>query len=249
MTDPKLRVLVVDDEAPARALLRVMLGERDDVELVGECADGFEAVKQAGDTHPDVILLDVQMPKLDGFEVVELIGDVAPVVFVTAYDQYAIRAFEVNAVDYLLKPFDEGRLGEALGRARERLGRPASVTPGTLAAAARGEGRPLTRVVVKDGGQIRVFPVETIDYLEAQGDYVAIHAGKEEVLKQQTLQSLEESLDPARFVRTHRSYLVQLDRIDRIEPYGRDSRVAVLKDGSTLPVSRSGYVRLKDLLR
>jgi two-component system LytT family response regulator len=191
------------------------------------------------------------MPRLDGFEVLELIPSEIAVVFVTAYDEYALKAFEVNAVDYLLKPFTADRLKDALARARERRvapGEKREPDPADLARAARPEGEFLTRVVIKDGAQIQVVGVERVDFLMAQGDYVAVHADGKSHLKQQTMQSLSDSLDPARFVRIHRSYVLNLDRLARIEPYGRDSKIAVLADGTELPVSRSGYTRLRALL-
>ncbi len=251
MSEGKLRVVIVDDEPPARALLRDYLAAHDDVEVVAECANGFEAVKQVGDRRPDVVFLDIQMPKLDGFEVLELLDPGPLVVFVTAYDEHALRAFEVNAVDYLLKPYGRERLSEALERVRERRRRvppPAAPSPVRLAAAARAPGTWAERVLVKDGSQVTVIPVDRIDWVEAQDDYVAIHAEGKSHLKTQTLSELAEALDPARFVRVHRSHLVNVERIARIEPYAKDSRVAILKDGREIPVSRSGYARLKETM-
>jgi two-component system LytT family response regulator len=269
MPDPAaltaLRVLVVDDEAPARALAAEYLAAEPGVELAGECANGFEAVRAVGDLDPDVLLLDVQMPKLDGFEVLELLGPRPrgrpAVVFATAFDEYAIRAFEVRAVDYLLKPFAAERLREALGRARERLGRGAagdSAGSGgagepppdplaDLATAARG-GRPIDRILVRDGSRIHVIPAAQLDYAEARGDVVRLKAGGEEHRKSQTLAELEARLDPARFVRIHRAYLLNVERLARLELYAKDSRVAILADGTKLPVSRAGYARLRELL-
>ncbi len=269
-TAAPLRVLVVDDEAPARALLAEYLTAEPGVERVGECANGFEAVRAVGELDPDVVLLDVQMPKLDGFEVLELLGPRRGgrpvVVFATAYDQYAIRAFEVRAVDYLLKPFAPERLHEALVRARERLaaaGAPAADGESAageepagasgadeaagLADAARG-GRPLERILVRDGARIHVVPVEELDYAEARGDYVRLRSGGEDHLKQQTLADLADRLDPARFVRIHRGFVLNVERLARLELYAKDSRVAILADGSRLPVSRAGYARLRELL-
>jgi two-component system LytT family response regulator len=266
-----IRIVLVDDEAPARSLLREYLGAHADVMVVGECANGFEAVKRIGELAPDVVFLDVQMPKLDGFEVLELLEPEAgartpAVIFCTAFDEYALRAFEVHAVDYLLKPFGRERLAEALGRARERLAvagaRPAAgaanepaAAPGgapgvgaALARAARGPGRWAERIVVRDGAQVHVLPAENVDYLEAQDDYVAVHAGGKAHLKHQTLSDLVESLDPARFVRIHRSYVANVERIARIELLAKDQRVAVLQDGRQIPVSRSGHERLKEIL-
>ncbi len=201
------------------------------------------------------MFLDVQMPKLDGFEVLELLGRTVPVIFTTAYDQYALRAFDVHAVDYLLKPFSEERLGEALSRARGRLagreGEGAGEAPldvGGLVAAARPRSGPLERVLIRDGAQVHVIPAERIDFVEAQDDYVCFVADGKSFLKDQTMAAVEEALDPARFVRIHRSYLLNIERIARVELYAKDSRVAILRDGRKLPVSRAGYQRLSRLL-
>jgi two-component system, LytTR family, response regulator len=246
-----LRIVVVDDEELARRVVCEYLSEVPDVEVVAECANGFEAVKAVADLKPDLLLLDVQMPKLTGFEVVELVGREQAVVFVTAYDAYALKAFDVHAVDYLLKPFERERLLEALARVRERLAarepRPAGEAASAVAAAAR--SKPLDRVLIRDGSKVHIVPVGRIDYVQAQDDYVSIHVEGRELLKEQTLGDLEAALDPSRFVRIHRSYLLNLDRLARVEPASRDSRVAVLKDGTELPVSRSGYQRLEELLK
>jgi two-component system LytT family response regulator len=246
MTDvpaPRLRVAIVDDEALARSVMREYLTPMSDVEIVAECANGFEAVKVVAEQHPDLLFLDVQMPKLDGFEVLELVGRDVAVVFVTAYDQYAIRAFEVHAVDYLLKPFSPERLGEALSRARERLRRGERPAVEELSATARPAGRP-GRVLVRDGSRVHVLATDKIDYVQAQDDYVAFRCEGKEYLKEQTLAQVEATLDPAKFVRIHRSYLLNLDRLARVELDERESRFAVLTDGRRLPVSRTGYARL-----
>jgi two-component system, LytTR family, response regulator len=242
-----LRVMIVDDEEPARLALRQDLQTIEDVEVVAECANGFAAVKAVADSRPDLLLLDIQMPKLDGFEVLELLGEDVPVVFVTAYDEFALKAFEVHAVDYLLKPFSRDRLAEAIDRARDR---PAggAVSPAVLRASARPPGTPLERVVIRDGTQVHVLPVAAIDYVEAQDDYVAFRSGGKTFLKEQTLGTLEGQLDAGRFVRIHRSYVLNIERLARVELYAKDSRVAILTDGTKLPVSRSGYQRLQQLL-
>ncbi len=242
----RLRIVVVDDEEPARLALRRDLETLDDVAIVAECANGFEAVSAVADEKPDVLLLDVQMPKLDGFDVLELVGRDVPVIFVTAYDEFALRAFEVHAVDYLLKPFTRERLVAALDRARAR--RPPAAAPAALRAAARPAAGPLERVVIRDGAQVHVVPVDRIDYVEAQDDYVAFRTGGRMLLKEQTLGALEGQLDRRRFVRIHRSYLLNVERLARVELYAKDSRVAVLADGTKLPVSRAGYQRLQELL-
>ncbi len=242
-----LRAAIVDDEELARALLREYLQSYPDIEIVAECSNGFEAVKAITEQKPDLVFLDVQMPKLDGFEVLELIDPGIAVVFVTAYDQYAMRAFDEHAVDYLLKPFSQERLEKSVARARQRLGEKMPA-PSELAREARAPERHLDRIVVKDGAKVHIIPVDTLDYAEAQDDYVSLHSHGRSYLKQQTISSLEAALDPRRFVRIHRSYVVNLYRVSKIEPYAKDSRVAVLSDGTQLPVSRAGYDRLKTLL-
>jgi two-component system LytT family response regulator len=239
-------VLIADDEEPARTVLREMLGEEPDVRILGECTTGLEAVKAAGELKPQAIFLDIEMPKLDGFEVLELIDPSIAVVFVTAYDSYALRAFEVHAVDYVLKPFRRERLLEALAAARARaFPRP---EPAVLAQAVRKSGEYSRRVVVRDGTRINMIPVESLDYAQAQDDYVALHSEGKTYLKTQTLGALEASLDPAVFVRVHRSYLVRLELIRSVELYAKNSRTAVLRDGTRIPVSREGHARLKELL-
>jgi two-component system LytT family response regulator len=244
--DKPLRAIIVDDEELARSFLREMLGMHADIEVVAECPNGFEAVKAIGETSPDLLFLDVQMPKLDGFEVLELIDPGPVVIFVTAYDQYAMRAFDAHAVDYLLKPFSRERFEKALERARMRLGENAP-QPDLAASARAPEERP-ERIVVKDGPRVHVIPIDKLDYAEAQDDYVALHSGGKSYLKQQPIASLESLLDPARFVRIHRSVIVNLERVARIEPYGKESRLAILADGSRLPVSRAGYARLLEAM-
>jgi two-component system LytT family response regulator len=255
-----LRVIIVDDEPLARAVVREYLGAQPGVTIVAECGNGFDAVKAVTELAPDLMFLDVQMPKLDGFEVLELLGRAVPVIFTTAYDKYALRAFDVHAVDYLLKPFSEERLGEALSRARGRLagregdgaGEGAGQAPldvdGLLAAARPRPTRPLERVLIRDGAQVHVIPAERIDFVEAQDDYVCFVADGKSFLKDQTMAAVEEALDPARFVRIHRSYLLNIERIARVELYAKDSRIAILRDGRKLPVSRAGYQRLSRLL-
>jgi two-component system, LytTR family, response regulator len=245
-----LRVAIVDDELPARQILREYLEGESDVELVAECANGFDAVKAVAEQRPDLLLLDVQMPKLDGFEVMDLVGHETLVVFTTAYDEHALRAFEVHAVDYLLKPFGLERFQEALGRVRERLSRPPvnQAAPVALAATARPPGTWPSRIVIRNGPEVHVVPIDRVDYVEAQDDYVGIRVGDQTWLKDQTLTDLEGQLDPRRFVRIHRSFLLNLDRLARIEPTDTEGRVAVLQDGRRLPVSRRGYGRLQYLL-
>jgi len=243
-----LRVLIVDDEEPARTILREYLGAAEGVEVAGECRNGFEAVKAVSELRPDLVFLDIQMPKLNGFEVLELLGPDVPVVFATAFDDHAIRAFEVNAVDYLLKPVSPERVAVALERARARIAAKAPMPVAELAKAGRPAGGPATRLVVRQGPRVQVIAVDRLDYAEAQDDYVALHSESKSYLKQQTLTDLEASLDPARFVRIHRSYLLNLDRLSRIDTEGGEPKGVLLADGTRLPLSRSGYARLKTML-
>jgi two-component system LytT family response regulator len=240
-----LRAVIVDDEELARAYLAELLAAHPEIQIVAQCANGFEAVKAISEASPDLVLLDVQMPKLDGFEVLELIPPGPAVIFVTAYDEYAMRAFDAHAVDYLLKPFPAERLERAIERARKRLGE--RTLPVEIAAARPASERP-QRIVVKDGARVHVIPLEKLDYVEAQDDYVALHSVGKSYLKQQSIASLEAVLDAARFIRIHRSAIVNLERVSRIEPYGKESRIAILADGTRLPVSRSGYARLLEAM-
>src|SRR5580700_7400585 len=213
----KYRAVIVDDEELARRLLGELLGRHPEVEVVAECANGFEAVMSVGELKPDLLFLDVQMPKLDGFEVLELTGPVPAVIFVTAYDQFALRAFEAHAVDYLLKPFGADRLKTAIEHCRERLSGRTTDERGQdlaeLAAAARPPAQFSERLVVRDGSKVILIPVRKLDYAEAQDDYVALAVEGRKHLKQQTISSLEKALDPKRFLRIHRSYLVNLERV------------------------------------
>ena len=250
MTAPTelLRVIVVDDEALARTLLRELLGAHADIEVIAECGNGFEAVKAVTEKKPDLLLLDIQMPKLDGFDVLELIGTEVPVIFVTAYDQYAIKAFQVHAVDYLLKPFGAERLAEALTRARARIGAREALPAKALVSEARAARTPLERILIRDKADVHVIPVAKIDYFESQDDYVSLKVGDKTLLKEQTLSELEQLLDPGRFVRIHRRYLLNVARLAKIEQSMTDSRVAVLQDGTEIPISRSGYAKLREIL-
>jgi two-component system, LytTR family, response regulator len=240
----RLRIAIVDDEDLARAVVREYLAGIADVEIVAECGNGFEAVKAVSELKPDLLILDVQMPKLNGFEVLELVGRDVAVVFVTAYDQYAIRAFEVHAVDYLLKPFSAERLAAAIDRVRERLGRGETPPLPQLAPDAQPAAGRTRRVLVRDGPRVHVLPVEKIEYVQAQDDYVCFRCEGKEYLKEQTLAEVETALDPAKFVRIHRSFVLNLDRLARVELDERENRVAILNDGKRLPISRGGYTRL-----
>jgi two-component system LytT family response regulator len=243
-----MRVIVVDDEVLARGIVREYLAFHPDVQIIGECSNGFEAVKAIDELKPELVFLDIQMPKLNGFEVLDLL-DVRPrVIFVTAYDSYAIRAFEVNAIDYLLKPFSRDRFDAALLRATGEAGSEPHDAINNLLRNTRARNTPLERILVRDGSRVHVIPAPMVDYIEAQDDYVSIHSGGKKYLKLERLSELETSLDPKLFVRIHRSHIVNIERLARLETYAKDSRIVVLNDGTKLPVSRSGYEKLKRLL-
>ena len=230
----------------ARELLQEYVSKIEGCETVAACADGFEAVRLAAELEPDLMILDVQMPKLDGFDVLELLSEPPAIIFSTAYEEHALRAFEVAAIDYLLKPFSLERLREAIERVRQRP--EGASRPDLEALPAASRQVPLRRVLVREGSKIHVVPAARIAYVEAQDDYIRIRGEETDLRKKQTLTSLERELDPERFVRVHRCYLVNVDHLDRLEPYSKESRLAVLDDGSRIPVSRSGYAKLRERL-
>ena len=243
-----LRALIVDDEELARRLIREYLQGHADIEIAGECENGLDAVKQIGALAPDLVFLDIQMPRLTGLEVLELTGRRAGVIFTTAYDEHAIKAFELHAVDYLLKPFSKARFDDALARART-LHAPA---PGTQAQAldalvAR-KTAPLERILIRDRDQVHVVPIEKVECIEAQGDYLAIHVDGKCHLKPQRISEIEEQLDGTRFLRVHRSFIISLAHLQAIERPGPDRHAARLRSGKRVPISRSGYEKLRTLV-
>ncbi|WP_070290779.1 LytTR family DNA-binding domain-containing protein [Janthinobacterium sp. SUN098] len=241
-----MRVAIVDDELLARSVLREYLARHDDIDIVAECANGFDAVKAIAELEPELVFLDIQMPRLDGFEVAELIGAKTKLIFVTAYDQYALKAFECHALDYLLKPFSEQRFDQALAHARANRSTPDTVQMVAREAATR--AAPLDRVLIRDGAKVHVIASARIDYIEAQDDYISIRSEGKSYLKSQTLAELETQLDPAKFLRVHRSYLLNIDGIRRIEAATKDSHVAILRDETRIPVSKAGYQKLRLLV-
>jgi two-component system, LytTR family, response regulator len=243
-----IRTVVVDDEEPARLLLREFLSAHEEIEILAECANGFDAVKAITESKPDLVILDIQMPKLNGFEVLELVDRPPAVIFATAHNQYAVKAFEIHAVDYILKPFSKDRLNEAIEHAKERMKKTKNIPLQALASAAGMKPSPIERILVKDGSKVHVIPVDKIDYIEAEDDYVAIRSDGKSHLKPERMTELEKELDSAKFVRVHRSYILNIERIARIELYAKDSRVAILKDGTKIMISRAGYEKLKGLL-
>lgn len=237
----QLQILIVDDEELARRLTREYLRFHSDINILGECENGLEAVQAITEHKPDLIFLDIQMPKLSGLEVLELTGRNSGVIFTTAYDQYALKAFDMHAVDYLLKPFSQQRFDEALDKARKMLGQ---VTPELQKLLSQPVDK-LERLLIRDRGHVHIIPINKIDYIEAQDDYINIHSGGTAILKTQSLSDLEAQLDSSAFVRIHRSYIIRVEALKAVERASKDSHAAILLNGTQLPISRSGYERLK----
>jgi two-component system LytT family response regulator len=241
-----MRIIIVDDEMLARGVVREYLAEHADVEIVAECANGFEAVKAITELAPDLVFLDIQMPKLDGFEVAELAGNKTRYIFATAFDQFAIKAFEFHALDYLLKPFSQQRFDQALAHARVNMGKGAGdAAVENIVREAAGRNKPVGRVLIRDGAKVHVINADRIEHIEAQDDYVQIRSEGKSYLKNQRMAELETQLDAEQFLRIHRSYIVNIAFVDRIEQATKDSHVAILKDGGRLPISRSGYQKIR----
>lgn len=246
----KIRVLIIEDEAPARDLVRFMLANHPEIEVIGECMDGFCGVREIKEKRPDLIFLDIQMPKLTGFELLEVLDEKPEIIFTTAFDQYAIRAFELNAVDYLLKPFSQARFDEALSKAISRIGKGENETEkieSLVTTTSEAEGM-LTRIVFRKGAGIKMIPLNLISHIAAEDDYVMIHYNEGKALKTKTMKYYEEHLPPSLFMRVHRSFLVNIEFINKLEPYSKDNYIAVLKNGEKIPVSRSGYRSLREKL-
>ena len=244
-----IRTIIVEDEKPARDLIKNYMEGFPVLELIGEYDNGFDGLKAINEHKPDVIFLDVQMPKLTGFEMLEVLEHHPDVIFTTAYDQYAIQAFEQNAVDYLLKPFSKDRFREAIERLESRIEtRPADSGIEKIRKHLIESDEKLHRVVIKKSGKIHVISTSDINYLEAQDDYVMIYTNDGKYLKQQTMKFFENHLDPEQFVRVHRSYIANVTSIERIEPYEKTNFILILKDGNKVPVSRSGMQVLKENL-
>lgn len=246
----KTKVLIIEDESPAREIIKYYLKKHENIVLIGECADGFAGLKSIRELKPDLIFLDIQMPKLTGFEMLQVLEEKPEIIFTTAFDQYAIQAFEINSVDYLLKPFYESRFDEAVKKAIERINS-GNTTPDIvkrLLSIKTDTSSTINRIVVKKGNSINIIPVDSVKYIAPEDDYVMIYHSAGKVLKQQTMKYYEENLSEKSFVRIHRSFIVKIEEINRLEPYGKDTYVAVLHSGDKLPVSRAGYKLLKDEL-
>ncbi len=243
-------VVIIDDEAPAREVIKNYLKDNSEINIKAECENGFEGIKAIQQFKPDIIFLDIQMPKITGFEILELLEEKPVIIFSTAYDQYALKAFEVNAADYLLKPYSRERFAEALNRALALTqDKPASdrIIEGVVNQHDK-DVEYLERLVVKTGSKVSIIPVTKLYWLEAQDDYVMLHSKDGNFLKQKTMKYFESHLDPKEFVRTHRSYIVRISIIKQIELFGKESYQVMLTNGKSLPVSRTGHAKLKAIL-
>lgn len=242
-----IRTILIDDEPLARIITREYLQAHPDIEIVQECNDGFEGVKAITQHKPDLIFLDIQMPKINGFEMLELLDTPPAVIFTTAFDEYAMKAFETHAVDYLLKPFSKDRFDKAMQKWKQQQSK-GGEQPARLITEEIRQPEERNRVVIKEGGNIRIIPVHEIQYIEAYDDYVKIFTVKEMFLKKKTMGFYEQSLNADQFVRVHRSYIIQLNQLTRIEPLEKDTHLALLKSGAKIPLSKTGYAKLKTVL-
>jgi two-component system LytT family response regulator len=245
-----IRALLIDDEPLARMVVREYLQGYPQIEVLQECGDGFEGLKAIQQYQPDLIFLDVQMPKINGFEMLELVDEQPAVIFTTAFDEYAIKAFETHATDYLLKPFSKDRFNKAIEKFLAQA--PATAAPKKeqeqLLETASHSPAQHERIVVKTGTKVKIIPVADVQYLQADDDYVSVFTQEGSYLKNKTMSFFEQTLDGRQFVRVHRSYIVSVQEITRIDPYEKDSHLAILKSGAKIPVSKTGYVKLKQVL-
>jgi two-component system LytT family response regulator len=243
-----MKAIIIDDEPLARSIVKEYLQYYPEIELVQECSDGFEGVKAINQYQPDLIFLDIQMPKINGFEMLELIDSPPQVIFTTAFEEFAIKAFETHAVDYLLKPFSKDRFDKAMQRLFQQQQKPAAEKTKEVIETAAQSPSQSSRIVVKDGSKIKIIPVAQIQYLEAADDYVKIFTGEGSFLKKKTMQFFEDSLTSFHFARVHRSYIINTQLITRIDAYEKDSHLALLSSGARVPVSKAGYSKLKAVL-
>ncbi len=240
-----INAIIIEDEELSRKLIISYLRDFKEVRIVRECANGFEGIKAINNLNPQLVFLDIQMPKLNGFEMLELLDTTPEIIFITAHNEYAIRAFEHNAVDYLLKPYSRDRLMEAVRKALERIRSKQPAAENIEKLISQPLGSTIERVVVKTGSRIKVIPVSRIQYLEAQDDYVMIYTEDSKHLKQATMKFFETHLDPQHFIRVHRSYIVRIDQVVQLEPYEKDNYVARLRSGASVKVSKNGMKNLK----
>ena len=245
-----IKAVIIEDEMPARELLKAYLSKESNIEIAEECENGFEGIKAIARHHPDLIFLDVQMPKLTGFEMLELLDEFPQIIFTTAYDQYAIKAFELNAVDYLMKPFSKERFSRAIEKARKRIAdkENSETTVKTLVKKVKEENGTIDRIFVKTGSRIDVIPVSEIIRIDAQDDYAEIITKNKSYLKKETMNFLEKNLPQSNFIRVHRSSIINSDYMEKIEKYGKESYIVVLKDDSRVNVSKSRIKELRNTL-
>jgi two-component system LytT family response regulator len=243
-----IKVILIDDEPLACEIIRTYLKHFDDMILVQECSDGFEGVKAIQQHQPDLIFLDIQMPKINGFEMLELLETKPSVIFITAYDSYAIKAFEANAVDYLLKPVAEQRFREAVLKWKSKVAPTAPKQIESMLNTMSATTSQQNRIVVKTGNKVKIIAVHDVHFIEADDDFVKVTTAEGAFLKNKTLSFYDQTLDPQQFVRVHRSFIVQVNQITKIEPYQKESHLAILRDGKQIPVSKTGYTRLKEVL-
>ena len=247
--EQKIKTIIVDDENLARKIVKAYLKNYPDFEIIAECTNGFEAIKMINELQPDLIFLDIQMPKLNGFEMLELLDKPPIIIFTTAFDQYALKAFEVNAVDYLLKPFSQERFKEAIDKALIHLEEKDKQSEKIKKIIHHFDENIeyLERITYKAGSKISIIPIERVQWLEAQDDYVMLHTTEGKFLKQKTMKYYEDHLAPNDFIRIHRSFIVKLTEIKQIELFEKESYRVILKEGKLLPVSKTGYAKLKEI--
>ncbi len=242
------KALIIDDEPLSREIIKAYLKTFPEIEVMQECGDGFEGLKAIQQHQPELVFLDIQMPKITGFEMLELIDQKPAVIFITAYDSFAIKAFEANAVDYLLKPVSEERFRSAILKWKSKMVLPSQEPVERVLNTMSATGSQQGRIVVKTGSKVKIIPVHEIQYMEADDDFVKIYTSEGSFLKNKTMTFYEESLDATQFVRVHRSYILHINQITKIEPYQKENHVAILRDGKQIPVSKTGYVKLKTIL-
>jgi two-component system LytT family response regulator len=245
---PQKKIVIIDDEPLARSIVIEYLQAHPDLQLVAECNDGFEGVKAIMQHKPDLIFLDIQMPKINGFEMLEILDEKPSVIFTTAFDEFAIKAFEANAVDYLLKPFDKNRFENALKKWKEKNNQETEKNVSGLIENPNKQPDEKNRIVVRNGGEIEIVPVADLIYIEAYDDYVKLFTKDSYYLKKKTMNYYEQTLDNTVFFRTHRSFIINLQQLSRIEPLEKNSFVAIMKNSKKVPLSRSGYSRIKEIL-
>ncbi|MCU4177021.1 LytR/AlgR family response regulator transcription factor [Carboxylicivirga sp. N1Y90] len=245
---PQYKALIVDDEPLARNIIKAYLKKWPEISIAAECSNGFEAIKAIKEHQPTMLFLDIQMPKVTGLELMEVIDEPLHVIFTTAYDQYALKAFELNAVDYLLKPFNEKRFNDAVEKLMQKLNSGITSNQKQISNLQNSTEENLERIVVKKGNKLEVIPLDKLLYIEAQDDYVMLYTDNNHFLKAKTMKYFEDHLPNELFVRIHRSYIVNTEKIKHLEPYSKDNHLAIINDEIKLKVSRTGYKKLKELL-